>query len=271
MTVFGKVFVALWAFAIMAAAVPMNRLRDVSMVTETAYTTVDVAVTLMVDENGVPFETVGPTNVAPVATTTMATVTTPATSVATPSSAPAQSQQVAATPDVPSPLPSTTPVMVTTTPVVAAAAPAAPSTSSVAAAPPAPAAPTNPASGGSSDASGISASSTNGCTGKSDACSGDITHYDGGEGACGGAPVNTDTDMAIALPWEFMGTESNNNPYCGKTLTIHNPNTGLEIQATVRDKCMGCSGRSIDLTNAAFNAIAPTCDGRCSGFIWWFN
>lgn len=230
----------------MAAAVPMNLPRDVSMVTETTYTTVDVAVTLMVDENGVPFETVAPANVAPVATTPVA-VTTSASS----------------------PPASTTPVVVTTTPVAAAAPVAASSSSPVAAAAASPAA-SNPASGASADSSGISASATNMCTGKSDACEGDITHYDGGQSACGPI-VDSDTEMGIALPFEFMGTLSNNNPYCGRSVTIHNPSTGLEVTAKVVEKCGGCYNRAIDLTNAAFNAIAPSCDGRCSGFIWWFN
>jgi gentisate 1,2-dioxygenase len=77
--------------------------------------------------------------------------------------------------------------------------------------------------------------------------------------------------MQIALPYEFMGTQSNGNPYCGKALTIKNPTTGQTISATVGDKCMGCTGRSIDLTEALFNAIGGGCDGRCSGFEWWFN
>jgi len=110
----------------------------------------------------------------------------------------------------------------------------------------------------------------NNCLGAMDACSGNITHYDGGLGACG-TVTDTNTQMAIALPWEFMGTKSNDNPYCGKTLTIMNPDTGATAQAYVADKCMGCTGRSIDLTDILFDTIAPSCDGKCSGFKWWFT
>jgi len=77
--------------------------------------------------------------------------------------------------------------------------------------------------------------------------------------------------MAIALPWEFMGDLSNTNPYCGKTLTILNPDTSATVQAYVADKCMGCIGRSIDLTDILFDTIAPSCNGRCPGFEWWFD
>jgi gentisate 1,2-dioxygenase len=77
--------------------------------------------------------------------------------------------------------------------------------------------------------------------------------------------------MQIALPYEFMGTLSNSNPYCGKSLTLLNPTTGKTVQATVGDKCMGCTGRSIDCTDALFNAIVPGGDGRVSGIEWWFN
>lgn len=88
-----------------------------------------------------------------------------------------------------------------------------------------------------------------------------------GLGACGWN-VNTGSDMQIALPFEFMGTQSNGNPYCGKSLTIKGPSGNL-VQATVGDKCMGCTGFSIDLTDALFSAVAPTGDGRVHGIEWW--
>ena len=77
----------------------------------------------------------------------------------------------------------------------------------------------------------------------------------------------------IALPYEFMGTASNSNPYCGKTLTIYNPATGASAQATVMDKCMGCTGRSIDLTETLFSDLTggDMGLGRVGGVDWWFN
>lgn len=122
----------------------------------------------------------------------------------------------------------------------------------------------------SGDTGAVVASDSSSCEGVSAACSGDITHYEGGLGACGWI-VDTTTDMQIALPHDFMGEQSNGNPYCGRSLTIQNPSTGQRAGATVGDKCMGCTGRSIDLTELLFDVIGGRCDGRCSGFEWWFN
>lgn len=93
---------------------------------------------------------------------------------------------------------------------------------------------------------------------------------DQGLGACSWT-VDTNVDMQIALPFAFMGEASNDNPYCGRHLTLHNPFQHISASATVGDKCMGCQGRSIDLTNILFNAIVPGGDGRVSGIEWWFT
>jgi len=53
--------------------------------------------------------------------------------------------------------------------------------------------------------------------------------------------VDTNNDLTIVLPFEFMGTLSNTNPYCGRFVMLYNPPTsGTTVQATVREKCMGC-------------------------------
>ncbi|KAK5465153.1 hypothetical protein LTS15_001716 [Exophiala xenobiotica] len=135
-----------------------------------------------------------------------------------------------------------------------AAAPAAASASSVAV-----------------QAKAVSASTSGTCEGQGAACVGDVTHWDGGLGACGWN-VNTASDMQIALPFAFMGTLSNTNPYCGRSVTLYNPTSGTTVQATVGDKCMGCVDRAIDCTDALFNAITDgTGDGRVSGIEWWLN
>lgn len=98
-----------------------------------------------------------------------------------------------------------------------------------------------------------------------------LTHQkDGGLGACGWN-VNTATDIVISMPHGMMGAQSNGNPYCGRSVTVINPDSGAKVQATVGDKCIGCEGHSIDLTDALFNAVAPGCDGRCHGFEWYFT
>lgn len=107
------------------------------------------------------------------------------------------------------------------------------------------------------------------CEGPDSQCWGEVTHWDGGLGACGWQ-VNTESDFQVSLPHALMGEQSNGNPYCGRSVTIFNSATGATAQATVGDKCMGCEGYNIDLTNVLFNTIAG-CDGRCGGFQWWFN
>ena len=80
------------------------------------------------------------------------------------------------------------------------------------------------------------------CNSTSGSCSGDITYYDVGMGACG---ITSSADQpVIALSYLMMGTASNGNPLCGKTVTINNANTGASAQATVVDKCMGCVSSS---------------------------
>jgi hypothetical protein len=161
------------------------------------------------------------------------------------------------------PLSSSTPLVTVTQ---AAVTPTPPSTTSAAPAPT-----TSAADAGiGSDAPSFASDSAT-CEGKGLACQGDITYYDGGLGACG---MNVDpTGNGIALPFAFMGTQSNGNPYCYRSLTIYNPATGVSAQAEVMDKCEGCDGRSIDLTPALFSTLTNN-DlglGRVHGVDWWFN
>ncbi|KAI6248080.1 hypothetical protein HI914_03453 [Erysiphe necator] len=99
-------------------------------------------------------------------------------------------------------------------------------------------------------------------------CNGDITYYDPGvgSGACGWK--NTKDEPVVALPHAFMGEKSNGNPYCGKTITIvHNGKTST---ARVVDKCMGCTGFSIDLSDSVFSQFEALSVGRTSAK-WWIN
>ena len=93
-------------------------------------------------------------------------------------------------------------------------------------------------------------------------------HRAAGLGACG-LTTDGDKEMVIALPHDLMGTQSNDNPYCGKTVTISYK--GTSITAKVVDKCMGCTGYSIDLSNLAFSSLGISFNqGRVIG-IWYFN
>lgn len=112
------------------------------------------------------------------------------------------------------------------------------------------------------------AGSTTGSCGKGSPCTGDITYYEAGLGACG-TTNNGNTDMIVALPHEFMGAQSNGNPYCGKSLTISYG--GKTVVATVADKCMGCVGRDLDLSNIAFQSLGIDFGVGRTKADWWFN
>jgi len=118
---------------------------------------------------------------------------------------------------------------------------------------------------------GMESTSTNSCEGPSNPCVGDVNHYDGGLGACGW-PVDTNATLAVALPADFMGNLSNDNPYCGRQVTLRNPTSGTVATAVVVDKCMGCFARAIDCTNVLFDNITDGMgDGRVHGIQWWFS
>ena len=68
----------------------------------------------------------------------------------------------------------------------------------------------------------------------------------------------------------LMGPESNDNLCCGKMITITCIATGKTTTATVADKCMGCDGFSIDLSNAAFLDLDDLAVGNTSA-TWYFN
>ncbi|KAI1616265.1 hypothetical protein EDD37DRAFT_85198 [Exophiala viscosa] len=218
--------------------------------TEIDWVTVEETVTVWLD----PASATSPPVVVAETTTAVATTTTTPAVMAqatytTPSSV---ETAVAATPTV---AVSSSAAVVPSSP-----SPVASSTSSAAA-----------AASSAVSASSISASTSADCEGEGDACVGDVTHWDGGLGACGWS-VDTNSDLEIALPYEFMGTLSNTNPYCGRSVTLYNPTSGTTVQATVGDKCMGCVDRAIDCTDALFTAITDgTGDGRVSGIEWWLN
>jgi hypothetical protein len=66
-----------------------------------------------------------------------------------------------------------------------------------------------------------------------------------------------------------MGPSSNNNPMCGKTITIKA--NGKTAQATVKDKCMGCAVNDIDVSRKVYNEIWGSLDSGRSEVEWWFN
>jgi hypothetical protein len=259
-----KNIIAAAVLASSTLAVPLGlEKRDlvVNTVTKTDWVTVQATAVVWVDDNGKPVSTETPSVAGAVTAipTTSSSATTAAAVVVVSSGAPH------AAPPAPAPVASSSSSSApapTYSPAGFAEQPSpSPSTSwAASSAAPAPA---------PSSTVMIQQKSSGTCEGPGSGCSGDITHYDGGLGACGWN-VNTASDMQIALPYALMGTQSNGNPYCGRSLTIVGT-SGNKVQATVGDKCMGCTGNSIDLTNALFSAVAPNGDGRVSGITWYFN
>ena len=64
------------------------------------------------------------------------------------------------------------------------------------------------------------------------------------------------------------GPNPNNNPVCGSTINIYNPNTGTTHTATIVDTCEGCAEYDIDVSPSLFSAVAPNGNGRVHGIDW---
>lgn len=266
MAVLKNLIIAASVLGPLVAAVPMlgpdKRAIYTNTVTEIAWVTVEETTTIWVNPSDAT-----PAPQAAVAAAA-ATTSVPAVAAAESTYAPSTLATVAAAPQAP---PASSPAAFYTSsaaPAPAAAPTAAPAVVPVASpAAPAPAPSSTPVQVQAKDIVGTDGT----CEGSGDACSGDVTHWDGGLGACGWN-VDTNSDMEIALPFEFMGTLSNTNPYCGRSVTLYNPTSGTTVQATVGDKCMGCVDRAIDCTDVLFNAITDgTGNGRVSGIQWWLN
>lgn len=68
-----------------------------------------------------------------------------------------------------------------------------------------------------------------------------------------------------------MGAASNSNPLCGKTIHVKSP-SGTIATGIVKDKCMGCKDRAIDLTDKMFKEVTGgKGDGREAGYEWWLE
>jgi len=263
MAVLKNIILAASVLAPLVAAVPMlgvdKRAIYTNTVTEIEWVTVEETTTVWVDQAAptqAPVALVSTTDSVPATATYIPTTLATIAAAAAPQ-APATSIPAAAATYTP--------------PAVPAPAPEAPSVAPIpapAASSPAPVPTSTPLS---SNVAKDTVGSDGACQGSGDACQGDVTHWDGGLGACGWS-VDSNSQYQIALPFAFMGTQSNGNPYCGRSVTLFNPTSGTTVQATVGDKCMGCVDRAIDCTNVLFDAITDgEGDGRMSGIQWWLN
>lgn len=100
--------------------------------------------------------------------------------------------------------------------------------------------------------------------------SGDLTYYAVGMGSCGVDDSGKDnSENIVAISSDLMGTQSNGNPMCGKTITIFA--NGKSTTATVRDKCPGCKYGSIDVSEKVFLALFGDLGVGRGSVTWSFN
>jgi hypothetical protein len=79
-------------------------------------------------------------------------------------------------------------------------------------------------------------------------------------GACG--KVHSDKDYISALDSRTYGDISAKSPHCGKKMLIRNTKNGHTVTVIVADACPTCDNtNSVDLSEAAFEALAPKSDG----------
>jgi len=89
--------------------------------------------------------------------------------------------------------------------------------------------------------------------------------------------VNTDSEPIVAISHIIFDSYSaemagnpNNNPLCGKYVTITGED-GSPYQAKVVDRCPSCDEGSLDLTQTLFDAVEPTGNGRVHNVSWKFD
>lgn len=156
----------------------------------------------------------------------------------------------------------------TTLQTVTSQAPKVQSTSSAPAA-----APTTPATGGSSQSNfgTLPGATVPANCPKEKPCTGDMTYYTAGLGACG--HTDGDDSDAVAIKYDMFGTDSNGavtNKLCGKKIMIKNPANGKTATGTIRDKCPGCSGpQGIDLSKSLMITLHGVADDRIP-VEWYF-
>ncbi|KAH8674845.1 hypothetical protein BGZ60DRAFT_372632 [Tricladium varicosporioides] len=103
-------------------------------------------------------------------------------------------------------------------------------------------------------------------------CTGDMTYYDISTNeyrSCGYQGIDSTKDKIVAISAQLMGSVSNGNPMCSKTITVKGRNSKT-IVAKVVDKCPSYVAHAIDLSRAAFADLESLDVGRTS-INWWFN
>lgn len=96
---------------------------------------------------------------------------------------------------------------------------------------------------------------------------GHVTWYtqNGNYGACGNK--HSDDDFIAALDYRTYGNLSAKSKYCGQKIRVSWQ--GKSVDVTVEDACPTCeNSSSVDLSVAAFKALAPLSVGELNGVTW---
>jgi len=99
---------------------------------------------------------------------------------------------------------------------------------------------------------------------------GKMTYYnDIGYGACG-TPIDASTQNLVAVSYQWWtAANPNNDPLC-QGISVQVTYNGKTITLPVKDKCPGCDSTHIDLSQPAFQQLAPLSVGVVNGITWKF-
>ncbi|KZP20981.1 hypothetical protein FIBSPDRAFT_861138 [Athelia psychrophila] len=103
---------------------------------------------------------------------------------------------------------------------------------------------------------------------------GDGTFFETGLGACGVYNVDTDYIVAVSEALFDSYTETspgnpNTNVLCNRPISISYG--GVNVQATITDRCAGCAGwGDLDMTPSLFTRFAAESVGRIYSVDWVF-
>lgn len=99
---------------------------------------------------------------------------------------------------------------------------------------------------------------------------GQMTYYNaGGYGACGDV-VDAATEDLVAVSHEWWTTDDpNEDPICDG-VSVEVSYGGKSITVPVRDQCPSCAADHLDLSQTAFEQLAPLEKGLVQGITWKF-
>jgi hypothetical protein len=99
---------------------------------------------------------------------------------------------------------------------------------------------------------------------------GSMTFYnDVGFGACG-TRINASSQMLVAVSYRWWTTANpNKDPLC-HGISVQVTYKGHTITVPVKDKCPSCDATHIDLSQPAFQRLAPLSRGLVNGITWKF-